>query len=54
MRNPVRFECQNVEVDIPEDDIVEYVKKTMSPADVFDDKELDEWAIDNGYKKEIA
>ena len=43
-------------IDIVLDDyrktIFEYVEENFSPEEVFDDKELEAWALDNGFVKE--
>ena len=49
MSNSVRLEVSNVVVDIPEEDIENYVKKTFYPGEVFDVRELHDWAEENGY-----
>ena len=43
---------QIVEVSIPDDDVIDYVKRNYSPADVFDTQELKNWAENNGYVEE--
>lgn len=51
MKNGVSFECQNVQVEIPEDDIINYIRSTFHPGDIFPEHELIQWAEDNGYAK---
>ncbi len=47
------FDVQ-VQADIPEDEIIQYCKKHLYPGDVFSEKELMDWAEENGYvKKEL-
>jgi hypothetical protein len=36
----------------PLDEAIEYIKKNFNPEDVFDDKELAQWALDNGFKED--
>ena len=52
MKQKVSFECQNVVVEIPEEELIEYVKRNLYPGDLFDEKDLHDWADQNGYKKE--
>lgn len=43
---------QVVEVSIPDDDVIDYVKRNYHPADVFDTDELKNWAENNGFVEE--
>ena len=40
----------NISIDFG--DVLEYVQKNFEPDDIFDDDELDAWALANGYTKE--
>lgn len=31
------------------EDIIEWIKKNLNPDDVFNDRELIEWALDHGF-----
>lgn len=35
----------------PLDEAIEWIKKNLSPEDVFNEKELAEWAKNNGYEE---
>ena len=39
-------------VEVDGDEIRDYVGKNMYPEDVFDDDQLREWALDNGFVEE--
>lgn len=43
----------NMEIDEVFDvhQIHSFVQNTAAPADIFDEDELDEWALENGYEK---
>ncbi len=45
-----RFETQ-VWVEIDPDEAVEYVQMTFTPEEVFPEKELIQWAEENGFTK---
>ena len=40
------------EVSIPDDDVIDYVKKNYRPEDIFDTDELKNWAENNGFVEE--
>lgn len=40
------------EVEIDDKDLIIYVQETLSPDDVFDQKDLHAWAENEGYIKE--
>ena len=33
------------------DEVVEWVRNTLSPEDVFDRRQLEDWAFDNEFKR---
>jgi hypothetical protein len=37
------------EVEIDDDEIINYIQKCYDPEDIFDEKVLAVWALDNGY-----
>ena len=39
-------------IHVTEDDIIDYCKRKLRPEEVFSEKELDEWAVSMGYKKD--
>lgn len=47
-----KFDVYYSTVDIDEDEILDYVKRNYGPSEVFDDSDLDEWAIDHDYIKQ--
>lgn len=47
--NKVKFEVSNVE--ISEEEIINYVKKNFWPGSIFNEEELSAWAESNGYVK---
>lgn len=49
MKNHVKFEVSNALVEIPEEEILDYVRKNFYVHDVFSEAELHKWAEDNGY-----
>lgn len=50
--NTVKFEVRNVQVvDIPQEEIINYVRKNFWPANIFNESELASWAESNGYSK---
>jgi hypothetical protein len=51
MKTHIKFEVSNALVEIPEEDIIYYVKKNLWPKDVFDYSELESWATENGFIK---
>ena len=34
------------------DDVLDSIRNRFNPSDVFDEKQLEEWAEENGYTKE--
>mgnify|MGYP007049672806 CR=1 FL=1 len=39
-------------VEVDDDEIIDYVGRNMRPEDVFDDDQLREWALYNGFVEE--
>ena len=49
----MRYETSiDIDTEIPDDYIIDYVSKICFPAQVFGNIELAEWAEENGYVKE--
>ncbi len=44
----------DVEIDIDDSDIIKYVQDRLYPGDVFGRDELEAWAENNGYVKEVS
>ena len=42
----------DVSVTIDDDAIIDYVKTNLMPGDVFDDEDLNKWAVNNGFTEE--
>ena len=47
-----RYEINSIEININDGILKEYVKDNFLPEDVYDEKMLHDWAIENGYKEE--
>lgn len=42
----------DIEIDGDFSDVLNYIQSNFDPEDVFDNGELDDWAIEHGYVKE--
>ena len=47
-----KYFSKEVDVEISEDDILDWVAKNYSPDDVFTGSQLEDWAKHNGYIQE--
>jgi hypothetical protein len=47
----MKFSAVN-EIEVEDDEVIDYIKNHFRPEDIFEDADLEDWANNNGFIKE--